>query len=104
MISRILFSALFLLSGSLHLVIPGIYIRIVPPLLPAPLVLVYLSGVAEIAGGLGLLLPVTRHAAAWGLVILLLAVWPANIYMAAIHLPSPGIFGQSWVQWLRVPL
>jgi uncharacterized membrane protein len=67
-------------------------------------VLVYLSGAAEILGGLGLLITTTRHAAAWGLMALLIAVWPANIYMATAHMSFPGIVGQSWAQWLRVPL
>ena len=88
----------------MHFVVPEIYIRIVPPHLPYPALIVLLSGIAEIAGGLGLLFPITRRAAAWGLVILLLAVFPANIYMAAAHLPFAGLFGKSWLQWLRLPL
>ena len=72
-----------------------------PPALPAPLLLVYVSGVAEIAGGLGLLLPATRRWAGWGLVALLVAVFPANVYMALIH-EQLGISG--WVAWGRLPL
>lgn len=88
----------------MHFVIPDAYVRIVPPALPAPRLLVELSGIAEILGGLGLLLPFTRRAAAWGLVVLLVAVFPANIYMAVSHVPAAGILGQSWLQWLRLPL
>ena len=99
-----LLATLFIIAGSLHFILPLAYLRIVPPLLPAPLTLLQISGAAEIFGGLGLLLPRTRRAAAWGLVALLLAVWPANIYTAAVHLHFPGVMGQSWAQWLRVPL
>jgi uncharacterized membrane protein len=101
---RILLAVLFVFAGSLHFFVPQAYLRIVPPSLPAPLAIVYLSGIAEILGGIGLLFSATRQAAAWGLVILLIVVLPANIYMATAHLAAPGIMGQSWAQWLRIPL
>jgi uncharacterized membrane protein len=101
---RMFLAAFFVGAGVMHFVVPEAYVRIVPPALPAPSLLVLLSGIAEILGGFGLLLPFTRRAAAWGLVLLLLAVFPANIYTAVAHVPFPGIFGQSWVQWLRLPL
>ena len=104
MIGRTILAVLFLISGMLHFIVPQTYLRIVPPYLPQPLLLLYISGAAEMLGGLGLLIPATRQAAAWGLVALLIAVWPANLYMAMAHVPFAGIFGQSWVQWLRVPL
>jgi uncharacterized membrane protein len=104
MIGRILLAVLFLVAGSLHFLAPQVYLRIVPPSLPAPLAIVYISGIAEILGGFGLLFPATRQAAAWGLVALLIAVLPANIYMAIAHLTAPGIMGHSWAQWLRIPL
>jgi uncharacterized membrane protein len=104
MIGRLLLAVLFLVAGSLHFFLPAAYLKIVPPSLPAHLAIVYVSGAAEILGGVCLLFPPTRHAAAWGLVILLVAVLPANIYMATAHLPAPGIVGQSWAQWLRIPL
>ncbi len=60
-----------------------------------------LSGAAEVAGGLGLLLPATRRWAAWGLLALLVAVFPANVYMVGLatelHIPA-------WVLWARLPL
>ncbi|MDQ2833350.1 MAG: DoxX family protein [Acidobacteriota bacterium] len=104
MVVRTLFAVLFLVAGALHFLFSRLYLKIMPPLLPAPLILIYLSGAAEIAGGAGLLIPATRRAAAWGLVALLIAVLPANIYMAVAHVPMPGIMGQSWAQWLRIPL
>ncbi len=104
MIGRVLLGVLFLLSGSLHFLAPHLYLRIMPPYLPSPLALVYISGAAELLGGAGLLIPSTRQVAAWGLVALLIAVLPANIYMATAHLSAPGIMGHSWAQWLRIPL
>jgi uncharacterized membrane protein len=104
MIGRVLLAILFLVAGALHFFIPQVYIRIMPPYLPWHAALVYISGVAEMLGGVGLMIPATRPAAAWGLVLLLLAVSPANVYMAMAHLPAPGIMGESWAQWLRIPL
>ena len=99
--SLYLLAALFVGAGLLHLLRPAPYLRIVPPALPAPRRLVLLSGVAEVAGGLGLLRPATRRWAAGGLVALLLAVLPANVYMlqmhAQVHLPA-------WALWARLPL
>lgn len=103
-IGLILLALLFIVAGSLHFVFPQTYLKITPPMLPAPLTLIVISGVAEILGGIGLLVPFTRPLAAWGLVVLLIAVLPANIYMAVAHLRFPGVMGQSWAQWLRVPL
>jgi len=88
-------------AGVLHFIRPELFERIVPPALPAPRLLVLLSGAAEVAGGLGLLLPATRRAAGWGLLALLAAVFPANVYMVglagALHIPA-------WVLWARLPL
>jgi uncharacterized membrane protein len=102
--SRVLSAVFFIGAGIMHFVIPDTYVRIVPPALPSPRLLVELSGAAEVLGGLGLLVPFTRRAAAWGLVALLVAVFPANLYMAISHVPATGILGQHWLQWLRLPL
>jgi len=91
-------------AGVYHFVKPGAYVAMVPSVLPFPLALVYVSGVAEIAGGLGLLHPRTRRAAAWGLVLLLVAVFPANINMAINHLPLDGREVPAWTLWARLPL
>jgi len=104
MTGRIILAVLFMLAGAMHFILPQAYLRIMPPYLPSPLMLINISGAAEILGGIGLLIPFTRHLAAWGLVALLIAVLPANIYTATAHLPLPGLAGQSWVQWLRIPL
>ena len=100
-LSRLLLALLFVAAGVWHFVRPAGYLRIMPPALPAPLLLVYLSGAAEIAGGLGLLWPPTRRWAGWGLLALLVAVFPANIYMALIH---EQLHIPAWVAWVRLPL
>jgi uncharacterized membrane protein len=100
--ARILFGVLFVLAGVLHFVKTGMYVKIMPPLFPAPRMMVYLSGVAEILGGIGVLVPATRQAAAWGLVALLVCVWPANFYMAMRPDLFPGIPG--WALWARIPV
>lgn len=99
-----LFAGIFIVSGFLHLFYPEPYIRIIPPFLPSPKLLVWISGGAELTGGLGLFLAKFRRWAAYGLALLLVAVFPANIYMAVVHVPFPGVLGESWVQWARLPL
>lgn len=100
-LSRYALALLFVLAGIWHFLHPVTYLAIMPPQLPAPLALVYASGVGEILGGLGLLVPATRRLAGLGLLALVVAVFPANIYMALIH-KQLGIPG--WVAWGRLPL
>lgn len=82
-------AAMFVLAGVAHFVAPlrGDIISIVPPRLPAPGLLVSITGVLELLGAVGLLLPATRVAAAVGLLLLMLAMFPANIYAA--RMPNP---------------
>jgi len=84
-----------------HFVAPDFFVRIVPRVLPAPLVLVWVSGFFEALGGLGLLIPRVRRAAGIGLVALYIAVFPANINMC-IH-PELGGSIPLWALWLRLP-
>ncbi len=72
----------FFVAGLNHFVNPDFYVGIMPPYLPAHLELVYLSGLFEILGGAAVLAPGLRTSAGWGLIILLLAVFPANLHMA----------------------
>lgn len=72
----------FTAVGITHFTNPDFFVAIVPPYLPAPLALVYISGFFEILGGLGLLVPKLRRLAGWGLIALMIAVYPANIHMA----------------------
>ena len=100
----VLFAGVFIVSGFLHFFHPDPYVRIIPSFLPWPKMAVWISGGAELAGGAGLLLRRFRRWAAYGLALLLIAVFPANIYMAVAHVSFPGVLGESWVQWLRLPL
>ena len=79
--AHVIIAIILIGSGVLHFVRPRAYASIVPPWLPSPRVLVLVSGVFEIAGGLGVLHPATRVAAGWGLIALLVAVFPANVQM-----------------------
>src|SRR6476646_6236755 len=92
------------LAGANHFLNAPVYVGMMPAALPAPLTLVYISGVAEMLGGLGLLHPRTRRLAAWGLVALFLAVFPANINMAVNHLPLGTHELPTWALWGRLPL
>ncbi len=76
-----LIALIFATSGVLHLLKPQLFVSIMPPWLPAPFALVIVSGIFEIAGAAGILLPSTRVIAGWGLIALLFAVFPANIQM-----------------------
>ena len=80
-VSIALIALIFTTSGVLHLVKPQPFVSIMPPWLPAASTLVLISGLCEIAGAAGILAPVTRVAAGWGLIALLFAVFPANIQM-----------------------
>lgn len=72
---------LFFAAGVLHFVMPAFFDRIVPPWVPDARLATIVSGVLEIAGAIGLLIPATRHLAGWGLLGLLVAVFPANLHM-----------------------
>lgn len=88
----------------MHFVLPAPYVSIIPPALPWPLTLVYVSGVAEIIGGVGMLVPSTRRAAGIWLVLLLLAVFPANVQML-LNWRAEGVpASKEALAWLRLPL
>ena len=93
----------FVLAGAMHFIKPKVYRQIVPPYLPAPDALVYVSGVAEAAGGLGLMVPSWRGRARWLLVATLLAVFPANVHMAQHPEQYPQIPGGARSLKLRPP-
>jgi uncharacterized membrane protein len=101
-VTRYIFGMLFVLAGVNHFVNPEVYVRIMPPYLPWHFALVLLSGFAEIV--LGALLLVRRCAAiaGWGLIALLMAVFPANLHMAL----NPELFPRlsPAALWLRLPL
>ena len=89
------------LAGANHFLNPGIYLKMMPSFLPAPALLVQLSGIAEIILGLGLLFPQVRIWSAWGIILLMIAIFPANIYMLSSG-KFDGIIPQ-WILWARLP-
>ena len=103
---RAWFAINFIVVGITHFTHESLFVAIVPPWLPAPLAMVHISGVAEIAGGVGLLVPKVRRAAGWGLLALLVAVYPANIHMAVneVYVPADWIPQNHLGLWLRLPL
>lgn len=103
-ISRALLGIFFIATGANHFVSPAPYLAIIPPSLPWPGVLVALTGLAEIAGGSGVVFARTRKVAAFGLMALLIAVFPANIYAALYGMQLSGRPVASWILWLRLPL
>jgi len=89
-------AVLYVAAGVNHFVNPEFYVAIMPPYLPWHLELVWLSGLAEILLGVGVLVPRTRVLAAWGIIALLIAVFPANVHMA-LHpedydVPEVGLY------------
>jgi len=98
-------SALMMGAGVMHFVSPQFFVDIVPAALPSPLGIVYLSGVFEILGAVGLLVPATRRFSALGLIALLVAVFPANINMAVNQITPTGAAPMpEWAAWARLPL
>ena len=103
-VARGVTAAFFIAAGVNHFVKPDFYAKIIPPGFPAPAALVAISGVAEVAGGVGLLIPRLRRAAGWGLIALLVAVFPANVFMAVAPQRIPGLNFPQWSLWARLPL
>jgi uncharacterized membrane protein len=101
---RWLMTLFMVAAGVNHFRQPEAYVAMIPAAFPAHLALVYVSGVAEVLGGLGLILPATRRLAAWGLVALFIAIFPANVNMAIHHLPLGDKPVPAWVLWVRLPI
>ncbi len=106
----------FVMAGANHFLNPDFYVAMMPPYLPAHLVLVYVSGVLEIVGGVAVLAPGLRTSAGWGLIALLVAVFPANLHMALNPESFPDMSGLAlysrlpvqallivWVYWATRP-
>ena len=100
--TKIIFALLFMVAGANHFVESKFYEAIVPPYLPWPRALVVISGIAEIVLGVWLLIPKFSPYAAWGLILLLIAVVPANVHMATHPDLYPTI--PPVLLWLRLPL
>ena len=100
--SQRLLAVFFTAAGTLHFLRPGMYEQIVPEYLPGPRELVFASGAAEIAGGLGVIPERTRRLAGLWLAATLVAVFPANVHMALHPERYPGI--SPTLLWGRLAL
>lgn len=101
---RLALAVLFCFTGAAHFFLVEEMAAMIPPFFPAPVFLVYLTGVLEIAGAVGLLLDGFYRWAGYALILFLLAVLPANVYAALNHTGLGGhVEGPSYL-WLRVPL
>lgn len=104
-ISYYFFGVLYFLAGLMHFIAPDFYMKIMPPYLPFHLALVYLSGIAEMVLGLGLIYKPTQKWAAWGVIALLIAVFPANIYLAFNEGAQEALGTDQFVAlWVRFPI
>jgi uncharacterized membrane protein len=103
-IGLVLAAVVYVVAGTLHFAKPDAYLKIMPPYIPWHVAMVQLSGGFEILGGLGLLLARTRRLAAWGLVALLIAVFPANVYMATNPIDAGAGSIAPVLRWGRLPL
>lgn len=104
-VHRYLIAALFVITGILHFVKPKFFTNIMPDYIPYHLAMVYISGVAEILGGLGILFNITQVWAGWSLILLLIAVFPANINMTVESIQKSGytsLFSMATIA--RLPL
>ncbi len=103
-ISCVILAAFFTAAGANHFISPATYLPMMPGFLPWSLALIYLSGIAEMVGGIGLLFPKWRVLAGWWLIALLVAVFPANIHMLTNDVPLVSLHLPRWVLWVRLPL
>ena len=103
-VGRVLCALFFVAAGIGHFVMPGFYLAMMPAWVPAHVAMVQVSGVAEIAGGVGLLIPRFRRAAGLGLIVLLLAVFPANIQMLLNARAAGEPFSKELLLWARLPV
>jgi uncharacterized membrane protein len=99
-VSKMLLGLLFIAAGLNHFLNPALYKQIMPPYLPWHDALIYLSGIAEILFGVLLLIPTWTRVGAWGIILVLIAVFPVHIYMLlnAEQFPIP-----TFLLWLRLP-
>ena len=100
-LSIIIMTLFYIMAGTNHFINPDWYVRIVPPILPFKTVIVYISGILEIILGTLLIFPKTRFIAGWGLILLLVAVYPANIYIALTN--GEVMDTTPLIAWGRLP-
>ena len=102
--SRLALSAFFISAGVSHFIWAASYLQIMPPYVPAPMAMIYFTGIAEVSGGVGVAFARTRKAAGIGLIAFLLAVFPANIQAALHGMTLAGGPVPAWLLWLRLPM
>lgn len=100
--SKYIYAGILIIAGILHFVNPKFYVRIIPKYLPRPLELVIISGIAEVICGLLLLFPFSPNFGAYATIVLLIAVFPANIEMSRIYYVKKK--KGFWLTILRLPL
>jgi uncharacterized membrane protein len=103
-ILRWLATGFFLVAGALHFVIPGFYQAMMPPFIPFQSFFIVISGIAEMAGAIGIQVPRYRRLAGQCMIILLVAVFPANIYVALVQPELPGMDYSPESMWWRLLL
>jgi uncharacterized membrane protein len=101
---RISIAVMFVFTGVSHFIFTEEMAVMVPPIFPEKTLLIYFTGICEIAGVIGLLIPSLRPLAGWALVIFLLGVLPANIYSAMHSVGMGGHVKGPVYLWFRVPL
>lgn len=100
---QIILAIAMVVVGALHFTEPEGFVKIVPDYLPYPLALVYISGFVEVLAGVGLLIPQGSRAAAWILVVLFIAVFPANLYQAVNNIEVASLPHDPPLKELRLP-
>lgn len=94
----------YILAGVMHFARPDYYRPMMPPYLPWHDFLIYLSGFAELGLGIAVLIPSIRPLAAWGIILLLVAIFPANLHIALHNVPVFGAAeGAGIGNWIRLP-
>jgi uncharacterized membrane protein len=94
-------AVLYIAAGINHFVNPKFYLKIIPPMLPSPTWINWISGAAEVILGLMLLIPTLQSMAAWGIILLLITVFPANIYHFQKDWRKKKMV---WILALRLPM
>lgn len=103
-IARLVLAAVYAFAGIAHLLRPGGFLAITPHWVPMPELVVAITGVAELAGAIGLMIPRLRPAAGIGLALYALCVWPANINHAFNDIPLGGVHLSWWYHGPRLVL
>jgi uncharacterized membrane protein len=103
-ISVVSIALFFLLAGLNHFLSPETYLPLMPDYLPWHLPLIFLSGLAEMMGGIGICIPKWRRLAGWWLIAVLVAVFPSNIHMLIHEVPLGGVAVPTWIFRARLPM